>query len=153
MQLIFDNIDEVHDFVSKLKKTRTKGDKDEGGEGNAPAPMLTPAGGAMQGFGGGQTGFAPPAGGAGPAGAGPFAAVAPQVAPEVVALVTRIVNYCGVAKQQGQDMTKATEWFRGQLVQAGHVEAAQATLEQITQVFLPRLPVAHLQEICKLTGA
>ncbi len=154
MKLCFDSIEEVKEFVGNLKGTRggRKGEPDEAGEGkSAPAPMLPPTGtGGQAGFpGAGSTGFAPPAGGATQAGAGPFAPGAPAVAPEVAALVTRISTRIEGAVASGQPADAVLQWFRGQC----GAEAANATIEQIKTVFLPKLALPALENIAKLMNA
>lgn len=145
MKLCFDSIEEVKDFVKGLKSPRTKGGSDDEGQpgtGQAPTPLQPPSG----------TQFAPPAGGAGfpgPVQGGAFPAVTNGPAPEVLALVQRIAARTTKLIQEGQSADQMLTWFRGQC----GPEAAQATLDQIQQVFLPRASVPTLENIVKLTGA
>lgn len=143
MRLSFDSIDEVKDFVKGLKGTRggKGGSDDEGqpGTGQAPPPLAPPIGGN-------------PLGAAGFPGAvqgGAFPAVTNGPAPEVLALVQRIAARTTKLIQEGQSADQMLTWFRGQC----GPEAAQATLDQIQQVFLPRASVPTLENIVKLTGA
>lgn len=153
MRLSFDSIDEVKEFVKNLKGTRGGKDKDDGeaATGSAPQPLQPPAAGAMSGFpGGGATGFAAPGAGAAPAGGGFPVAGAPTVAPEVQALVTRIITRVEAAVAAGS--TKPDDmlaWFRGQC----GAEAAQATWDQIKASFLPKMGVPQLDGIAKMVAA
>lgn len=146
MRLSFDSISEVKEFVASLKGTRgKKGDEDEGATaGNAPDPLKPPAG---QTFAG--SAFVPQAGGAGPQGGGPFAAAAPVVAPEVLALVTRIVSKLDAALASGQPADQALTWFRGQC----GPEAAAFDMNQIKTIALPKMSAAQLDGIAKLMNA
>lgn len=152
MKLCFDSIEEVKAFVGELKGTRGKrGEKDEAGEsqpaGQVPLPMQPPALPPSQGFPG-AAGFAPPAAGAGQA-AGAFPAVAATgPAPEVLVLVNRIVARVDAAAAAGGPQDAALAWFRGQC----GPEAASATMDQIKAHFLPRLPMAQLENIAKQMG-
>lgn len=152
MRLSFDSIEEVKLFVKGLKGTRTGkgGDDDEGqpaATGQAPAPLQPPQGGAP-GFPG-AGGFAPPAAGAGPGAGGPFAPSAPALAPEVAALVNRITARIDGAIAAGQAADQVLSWFRGQC----GPEAAQATMDQIKTIFLPKAAVPTLEGIAKLMNA
>jgi hypothetical protein len=152
MRLSFDSIDEVREFVKGLKGTRGgKGsDTDEGpatGSQQAPAPIMPPQGQAG-GFPG-AAGFAPPGPGAGQAGGGFPAAAATGPAPEVLALVQRISTKIDGAVASGQPAEGVLNWFR---TQCGP-EAASATMDQIKQIALPRMPVAALENIAKLMNA
>lgn len=146
MRLSFDSIDEVKEFVKGLKGTRggKAGDNDDGagpqtGGQTAPALLQPPTG---------QT-FNPGAGGAAfnPGGAAGFSPVG--VAPEVTALVNRIVARADALVAGGQDANAMLTWFR---TQCGP-EAAQATLDQIKTVFLSKASVTTLTEMVKLIGA
>jgi hypothetical protein len=148
MKLEFDSIEEVKEFVTKLKGTRGgKADKEDG-EATAPAPLAPPAG---QTFAPGA-GFAPPAAGATAAAAGPFAAAANGPAPEVLALVTRINTRIDGAAASGQPVDQMVAWFRGECAKAG-LDANNATMDQIKAVFLPKMPVPALEGIAKLMNA
>jgi len=161
MKLEFDSIEEVKDFVSKLKGTRGgRADKDDetpaqvrDTQANAPEPLKPPAGnsGSFSPGGLGAT-FAPPAPGATAAAAGPFAAAAPAVAPEVLALVTRIGTRIDGAIASGQAADQVLAWFRGECQKAG-IDAANATLDQIKSVLLVKMPVPALENIAKLMNA
>lgn len=147
MRLSFDSIDEVKEFVKGLKGTRGgKGDAADEATGHAPEPLKPPAGGA--GFPG-AGGFVPPGAGAGQTVGGPFAAAATGPAPEVVALVNRISARIDGAIASGQGAGDVLTWFRGQC----GAEAAQATMDQIKAVFLPKMAVPGLENIAKLMNA
>jgi len=144
MQLTFNSIEEVKEFVKSLKGTRSgkggDGDGDTGQAGTtatAPAPLQPPTAGftaAPGPFGGAPaTGFA--------------AATAVDAA--VLALGQRIVAKLDAALASGQPADAALAWFRGQC----GPEAAAATMDQIKSVFLPRLTVPALENIAKLMGA
>jgi len=148
MKLEFDSIEEIQDFVKKLKGTRGGKEKPDELEQQlpaaAPAPLAPPTGG--------QTAFAPLAAGATAAAAGPFAAAANGPAPEVVALVQRIAVRIDGAIASGQPADQALGWFRGECQKAG-LDAANATMDQIKAVFLPKMPVPALESIAKLMNA
>lgn len=148
MKLCFDSIEEVQDFVKRLKGTRGGKDKDdgEGTAGQAPAP-LTPPQGPAPSFNPIGTQFAPPVGGAGPTGGG--FPVAAAIDPQVAALVHRISTRTNDLVKGGQDAVAMLTWFRSQC----GPEAANATMEQIQTVFLPRSSVPTLEQLAKLTGA
>lgn len=149
MKLEFDSIEEVKDFVTKLKGTRGgKADKDGPDEVQAPEPLKPPT---TATFNPGN-GFAPPAGGAGPGAAGPFAATAPAVAPEVQALVTRIGTRIDGAIASGQPADQVLAWFRGELQKSG-IDATNATMDQIKSVLLVKMPEPALKNIAALMNA
>ena len=136
MRLSFDSIDEVKEFVKSLKGTR--GGKNEPDE--APPPLMPPAGG-----------FAGPGSAAGfPAAGGAFpTTAAPAIDPALQGVVTRIVTKLDASLVAGNSADAALTWFRSHF----GPEAASATLDQIKQVFLARLPVATLENIAKMMGA
>lgn len=149
MQLIFESIDEVRDFVSKLKGTRggknNAADDDNAGPAvAAPAPLQPPAGGVMGGPAMAAPSFVPPQA----AFPGPAAAAAPSVPPEILALVGRVVAKIDGALASGQPADTVLNWFRSQC----GPEAANATLDQIKTVFLAKLSQPALENIVKLTG-
>lgn len=149
MRLSFDSIDEVKEFVKSLKGTRggKGGDADEGAAtGQAPAPLAPPTGQAA-GFPG--AGFAPQGAGAGLAAGAFLATGATGLAPEVLALVTRITTRIDGAIASGQPADQVLAWFRGQC----GPEAAGATMDQIKQVFLPKAAMPTLENIAKLMNA
>ncbi len=83
-------------------------------------------------------------------GAGAFpAAAAPTVAPEVAALVQRIVTKLDAAIASGQPTDQVLAWFRGQC----GPEAANFSMDQIKTVALPRLAQPGLENIAKLMNA
>jgi hypothetical protein len=145
MKLEFNSIEEVKEFVAQLKGKRGPKGEGEGGETNtgpqAPAPVMPPTGGAaaFQGPSAAQ-GFAPVANPFPPATGGD---------PAIAALVHRIGVGIDTQLARGSDPNNALTWFRQQC----GPEAAAATMDQIKTVFLPRLPIAALENIAKLTGA
>lgn len=158
MRLCFDTLDEVKDFVKQLKGTRggKGGGSDEGDgaqagtTGQAPPPLAPPAGGAPGFPGAGGATFAPPGAGAGAAG-GAFPAAGASVgpSPEVLALVNRVVARIDGAIASGQAADQVLQWFRGQC----GPDAANATLDQIKTIFLPKLATPSLENIAKLMAA
>lgn len=145
MELKFFSLDEVKDFVKQLKGTRggKAGDTDD-----APQPLAPPQGQVFNPAGG--PGFAPPVGGATQTGAGPFAAAVPALAPELAALVTRIVTRIDAAAASGQSVEAMLTWLRNNV---GDASAASATMDQIKTVFLPRASAPTLENIAKLMAA
>lgn len=147
--------EQVKDYASKIKGSRGgKGGKDDGEAqtGTAPPPMQPPAGGPPPLPAGGMPNFAPPAGGAAtpgafPAAGAPIATQGPS--PEVAALVQRINARIDGAIASGQPTDAVLQWFRNQC----GPEAAQATLDQIKQNLLYKLPVPNLTEIAKMMNA
>jgi len=153
MKLEFDSIDEVKAFYAQLKGTRggKKGDDADDAPSvtnatvNVPAPMAVPT---SQPTAFNPAGFAAPAAGAAqPATAFP-APVATGPAPEVLALVQKIGARADAAAASGQPVDAMLTWFRNQC----GPDAAQATMDQIKAVFLPRLTMPALSEIAKLMG-
>jgi hypothetical protein len=142
MKLEFNSVEEVKEFVAQLKGTRGKKGDGDGEANQAPPPVMPPTGGAPAFQGPGATqGFAPPA-------ASPFPA-ATGGDPAIAALVHRIGVGIDTQLARGSDPNNALTWFRQQC----GPEAAAATMDQIKTVFLPRLPIAALENIAKLTGA
>lgn len=159
----FDSEDEFEAFKTSGKKTRggrgkNAGNEDESTDNSAPAntaPVTGPA----------STSSAPaplqPPADAGPMGgaafpgasgfpAGPAPTATPSgPSPEVAALVARIIPRVDAALASGQPVEAVTNWFRSQC----GPEAANATLDQIKQVFLAKLTVAQLDSIAKLVNA
>lgn len=151
MKLTFDSIEEVKEFVISLKGTRggKKGDDTDEVKGNAPAPIQPPANQTLNtpGFLG-SGGFAPPAGGATQAAAGFPAAAAPNSVQEAHPHVARIIAGIEKSLQGGTDVNNMLSWFRNQC----GAEAANATLDQIKAVFIPKQSPATLEHIVKLMG-
>lgn len=148
MRLSFDSIDEVKDFVKALKGTRggKAGDAEEE-NAKAPAPILPPNAG--QTFQAPASGFAPPAGGAGAAGPGFVVPGAPS--PEVLQLVQGIATRLDGAIASGQAPDAALNWAKQQI--APHdATVANATMDQVKQHFLPRLPLPALQQVARFMG-
>lgn len=148
----FESMEEFEAFRTSGKKTRTKKEEaDEATTGSAPAPLQPPAGGAVQGFN--PAGFAPPAGGAAlGAGAFPAAAAQPSVAPEIVALVNRIVTKLDAAIASGQSAEQALAWMRGECIKCG-IDASSYTLDQVKQAGLPKMSMPALENMAKLMAA
>lgn len=148
MELKFFSIEEVKEFVASLKGTRggKKGDDAEEVKGNAPPPLPPPAH-QTQGFPG-SGGFVPPAGGATQTGGAFPAAAAPNSAPEAHPHVARIIAGIEKSLQGGTDVNNMLNWFRSQC----GAEAANATLDQIKTVFIPKQSPAVLENIVKLMG-
>ena len=150
MKLCFDSIEEVKEFVASLKGTRgKKGEADDAPAAPTtavPAPMAPPA--AAVGFNpGATTGFAPPNSLTGQV---PNPAAFPAaVAPEITALVQRIVDKLDAAIASGQPADAALTWLRGQC----GPETANYTLDQIKQHGLPKLAQPALENIAKLMAA
>jgi hypothetical protein len=154
MKLEFDSIDEVKAFYAQLKGTRgKKGDDEPSGDAltgalappvQVPQPMAIPT--QQPVFN--PAGFAPQAQPAGPAAQGFPAAVAD---PKVTELVTKITQRLDSTLASGQAPDAALTWFRSQCAQAG-LDAAQATLDQIKTIMLPKMSVPLLENIAKLMG-
>lgn len=147
MKLCFDSIAEVKDFVASLKGTRGKKGENDDGElipGNptqqAPAPLQPPAQQQPAAFQPqAAPAFTPPQGFPG----------APAADPAAAALVARIVTRIDGAIASGQPADAVLTWFRGQC----GAEAANATMDQVKQVFLPKLAMPTLENIAKLMNA
>lgn len=148
--LEFDSWEEAEAFRTSGKATRRKkadGTDDTGPE--APAPMQPPAAAAVTGP---APTFAPPAAAAVQQTGFPAANAFPQAngpSPAVAALVERINKRIDGAIASGQPVDQILAWFRGQC----GVGYEQATLDQIKQAALPKLPEAQLTEIAKLMNA
>jgi hypothetical protein len=141
MKLEFNSIEEVKEFVAQLKGARGKKGDGDGEVPQAPAPVMPPTQtGAFQGPSAAQ-GFAPVA--------NPFPAATGGDTPATAALVHRIGVGIDTQLARGSDPNNALTWFRQQC----GPEASAATMDQIKTVFLPRLPIAALENIAKLTGA
>lgn len=147
----FENEDEFEAFRTSGKKTRGRkaGEKDDAADAGLQAPQLAqPQTGQAQGFnpqaGGG---FVPQ--GATAAAAPGFVAPAAQVDPNIPPLVQRINVRIDGAIASGQQPDQVLLWFRQQC----GPEAANATLDQIKQQFLYKLPLASLENIAKLMSA
>ena len=138
MQLIFDSVDEVKNFVKEhLKGTRRgKGDSEIDDAVQAPAPIQPP------------TAFAPTPSTGFPAAPAPNVSF-PAASPEATALVTRISVKIDSAIAGGQPPDAVLSWFR----QRCGAEAANATLNQIKEHFLARLSIPQLEKTAKLMGA
>lgn len=149
MRLSFDSIEEVQEFVKRLKGTRGGKDKDTDDApattGSAPAPVQPPPLPAA-GF---NPGFAAPGAGAAPSGGAFPAAAAPTIAPEIAALVQRIGQRADFAIQSGQPADQCLGWFRSQC----GPEAANMTMDQIKTIALPKMSQAQLEGIAKLMNA
>jgi hypothetical protein len=153
MKLCFDTVEELREFVKNDLKAK-RGGKADGADdtpaaGSAPPPLMPPTGGQPQGFNpGGMQGFAAPGAGAGPTG-GAFPAAGAQIAPEVAALVQRIIVKLDSAIASGQPADQALMWFRNQC----GPDAANYTMDQIKQHGLPKLQQTQLDAIAKMMNA
>lgn len=141
--------DSEEEFKARIKNPRGAGkgssdDNDNGpqtGGNQAPPPMMPPQGAPSfnpqpQTFApGGAPSFSPPAG--------------PTMDPAVAGLVQRISAKIDAAVNGGQPVDSVTNWFRQQC----GAEAANATLDQIKGVFLPKLAMPALENIAKLMNA
>lgn len=152
MKLCFDSIEEVKEFVKQLKGTRGPKDKDEpeaGATGGQAPPPIMPPTTQMQGFGN-TTAFAPQGLGAAPQAGGFPAAGAPVgPAPEIVAIVAKIVAKLDAGVASGHDPVAALNWFRSELQKAGF-DATQHDMASIKAVVLPKMPMPFLENIAKL---
>lgn len=157
-QYIFDTIDEIKAFVALLKKPRGAGKDDDGGDampgtGGAPPPLMPPPGGQMGAPSGfvHQPGFVPAPGATSGFPGMPQGQMVqtPGVDPAALALAQRIGARTDTAIASGQAADGALTWLRNFC----GPESAQATLDQVKAVFLPRLPVPKLEEIAKMMGA
>jgi len=155
-----DTPEEVNDaakaYVATLKGTRGGKSKEDGeavqpATAQAPPPMAPPSVNAAAGFPG-AGGFAPPAAGVAPQAGGPFAP-AVSVSPEVSALVARINARIDSAIASGQPADAALNWFRSEGTKAGIPEAANATMDQIKGVILPKMTVPALTQIAQMMNA
>ncbi len=138
----FDTWDEMIAFTTSGKKTRTKkeeaaDDAVSGGDLGLPA-VGTP--GAVIG----TSGFTPPVQ---PMQGfpGSLPAAAPQAANPIVA---QIIAKVDGALSSGQSPDNVLNWFRQQI----GPDAAQATLDQIKTVFLPRMNDAQLKTLAPMFG-
>jgi len=123
----FDSMDDFEAFRVSGRAKRTKKE----------APAFNPPG------------LAPPAPFAALASAFPAAAAAPAVDPAVAALVGKITAKRDFAFSSGASSADgALGWFREQC----GPEAAQATMAQIDQVFLPKMPPDRLAQLAKWMG-
>lgn len=155
MKLCFDTVEELRAFVKdelKGKRGGGKNDTDDAGpqpSTQAPAPLQPPAGGAgvFQPQQQAPSTFNP---GVAPGQFQPQGSV--TVDPNVMGLVQRINTKIDGAVAGGQPVDQVLTWFRGQCVQAG-LDAANATMDQIKQIFLLKLPVPSLEQIAKLMNA
>lgn len=156
MKLCFESVDEVRDFVKNHLKgagrgSKNAGDNDEGVTlagpqgGQAPAPVMPPPNQAPAFNPGGAP--APQAFGGFPAAGAPAGVGGPS--PEVQQIVQRINVRIDAAIASGQPQDAALGWFRGQC----GAEAANATMDQIKQVFLPKLAMPQLEQIAKVMAA
>jgi hypothetical protein len=130
----FDNWEEMEVFRSSGKKTRGKAKDEEQVEDVAQAitnaqplqqPPSPPPTATVHNFPGGNSGST-------------------QVHPLVTAILARIDG----AVSSGQSTDAVITWFRQQI----GPDAANATLEQIKQIFIPRMSKAQLEQIAPLLG-
>lgn len=153
----------IKDYVSKLKGTRGgKGSDVEAETGNTPPnPLAPPTGqtahqfqpqnGQASGFPGQGGGFAPQAGGATTQAAFP-AHGAGTLDPTIADAVNKVISRIDGAISSGQPMEACRQWVAGQFAAAGHPDAQNATIDQLKQVFLPRMALPWLQQMYGLMG-
>ena len=154
MKLEFDSIAELKEFYAQLKGTRGKkgDDADDvpaqsaaAGPALAPAPMAIPT--QQPTFN--PAGFAPQAAGAGQAAPVFPVAAATGPAPEVLALVAKINERTNASiAANPTSLSDALKFFRDAI----GPDAAQATLQQIQEHFLPRMATDKLTQLAKLMG-
>lgn len=155
MKLVFDSLEELHAFYAEVfddsatdKPRRTRRSKKDTPDGvtsdaaqaqvapvSVPAPLQPPADAPV---------FAPPAQPAATPMAFP-AAAAPEVNPTVAKIIARRDSAIGSGASSADG---ALAWFREQC----GAQAAQATMEQIDQFILPKLPAEALANIAKWMG-
>jgi hypothetical protein len=152
----FDSLEEFEAFRTSGKKTRSGKRGEEGDDapttGSAPTPLMPPAGGVPGGaLAPGQTQMlAPGVSGFSPGNlGGVFPAAGAQIAPEVAALVQRIIVKLDSAIASGQPADQALMWFRNQC----GPDAANYTMDQIKQHGLPKLQQTQLDAIAKMMNA
>jgi len=157
MKLEFDSIAELKEFYAQLKGTRGKKGEDVDdapaqpaiGPALTPAPMAIPtrAEASMAAFN--PTAFAPQAAGAGQAAPVFPVAAATGPAPEVLALVKSINERANASiGANPASLNDALKFFRDSI----GPDAAQATLQQIQEHFLPRMATENLMKLAKLMG-
>jgi len=132
----FDTWDEMIAFTTSGKKTRTKKEEaadDAAEQPTPPAATFTPpvAVQAPQGFPGSTA----------------LAAPAPPAAP-VNPIVAQIVAKVDGALSGGQSPDNVLNWFRQQI----GPDAANATLDQVKTVYLPRMSEAQLKTLAPMFG-
>jgi hypothetical protein len=130
----FDSMEEYEAFRISGKKTRSK--KEEAEEA-APIEQTAQAIRDAQPL----QAFTPPPASTGFPGAN---GGTPPVHPLVTAILARIDG----AVSSGQPSDAVVTWFRQQI----GPEAAQATLDQIKQIFIPRMTEAQLKQIAPQLG-
>lgn len=150
MQLTFNSIEEVREFIKSLKGTRggKGGDDSEGTAAvgavhQAPAPIQPPVS---------QPGAFAPAPQSTAFPSAPAFSSPSGVAPEIQAVVGRIVTRTDALIAGGQPADAILNWFRGECTKAGQ-DASSATLDQIKTVILPKLSQPLLENFAKLIGA
>jgi hypothetical protein len=160
MQLIFESVEEVRNFVKNELKGARRGGRDDGAD-DTPNPIMPntqTAGFGVQG-GGQPAGFPGPgaqqAQPAGPGAAAFPAAAAPAntgIPPEALALTSRILGKAEEALKGGQPAESILNWFRTECAKI-EPTAANATMDQIKTHFLPRMPMNVLQGFAQVMGA
>lgn len=135
----FDSLDEYEQFRVSGKATRQRKKEDDEAASQPVAQAASPAPAAAQ-----QT-FTPPATAVqGFPGGGPAQAAAPPPHPLVIAINAKIDQ----AVASGQSADAIVNWFRQHI----GAEAADATLDQIKNVFIPRLTEVQLKQIAPQLG-
>lgn len=139
----FDSMDEFEAFRVSGKKTRGKGQRDE-----EEAPPAVQAGQPVMQPIGGQQGFAPAPSGAPAMHGFPGASASAQQTVQMHPLAVAIISKVEGALSNGQPSDAIVAWFRQQI----GPDAANATLDQLKQVFIPRMPEAQLRQIAPQLG-
>ncbi len=129
------------EFKARIKNPRGGKDDEPLTNNTAPAPLQPPQGQPAAFQPGATAAFNPPQGGNFPG--------APSIDSAGAAIVGRIVTRIDGAIASGQPADAVLTWFRGQC----GAEAASATMDQIKQVFLPKLAMPTLENIAKLMNA
>lgn len=132
----FESMEEFENFRTSGKKTRAKGQREEVEEQAEPVAASTP-----------QT-FAPSAAATQPSQGFPGGNSGAPAATATHPLVTAILARIDGAVSSGQPSDAVVTWFRQQI----GPEAANATLDQIKQIFVPRMTEQQLKQIAPQLG-
>ncbi len=133
----FDTWDEMIAFTTSGKKTRTKKEEKEEAEEIAAQTVTATPSAPVQGF----TAPVVPVQG--------FPGSMPAAAPQAVnPIVAQIIAKVDGALSSGQSPDNVLNWFRQQI----GPDAAQATLDQIKTVFLPRMSPTELKMLAPMFG-
>lgn len=143
----FDSMEEFESFRTSGRKPRTKREEIDDAAVAAPAaaqpaPAVTPAPSAAAPPPAPQT-FTPP-----PVAIHGFPSGNSGAPPAPHPLVTAIIGKIDGAIASGQQADAVIAWFRQQI----GPDAAQATLDQIKSVFIPRMSEVQLRQIAPQLG-